>query len=125
MAYDTKRLELSHLPILKRIHDEQHDFEWAEPKLGKGSLVVLKDEVVIGAGFLRPILEAVMILDKTKSLRDKVVTLDMLMNAAVADAKDIGVDRIFAWTKDVGYDKSLQKHYGYEVMPGVSLVKRI
>lgn len=125
MAYDVRRVELTDLPILKRIHNEQHDYEWVDPKLGRGSIVVLKDDIVIGAGFLRPILEAVMILDKTKPLRNKAVALEHLMQNAVDDAKSLGVDRIFAWAKDPTFCAELQKHYDYEIVTGTSLCKRI
>lgn len=125
MGYDVRRIRTTDLETLRQIHNEQHDYEYVVPKIDRGSILISKDEQIVGAGFLRPILEAVMILDKTKPMRDKAYAFNQLMAHAVHDAQGLGVDRIFAWAKDDTFRNILVKHHNYEIVSGTSLAKRV
>lgn len=122
---NARRLTPEDVEAVKAIHDKHHDFAWQEPRLDFGTIVIEKDSQIIGAGHLRPIVEAVMILDKDASLRDKSLALKMMINQSIVDAHHLQLNEIHAWVKEPNFVAELKKHYGYEEPRGTSLVLRI
>lgn len=113
-------------PQLEKIHtDSGLDFELTKPNYDFGTVVVERDSRIIGAGFLRPILEAVMILDKGASLREKSLALRRMIHQAMLDTKSVELNEVHAWVKEPNFKEELIKHYGFEKPRGESLVLRI
>lgn len=110
---------------MKKIHDRHHDFELVEPNYDFGTIVVRKENQIVGAGYLRPILEAVMVLDLDASLRDKSVALRMMINQAVVDSKSLNLNEFRAWAKNPEFAKLLVHHHNFERLEGDSMRLRI
>lgn len=118
------RLQKADIPELLKIHN-QHNFEWQEPRFDFGTICVRSEDKIIGAGHLRPIVEAVMILDLDASLRDKAIALRHMIHQAVLDSTNLELKEIHAWVKEEQFVRELKKHYGFEEPRGTSLVLRI
>ena len=76
-------------------------------------------------GYLRPILEAVMILDLDASLREKSLALRRMIHQAMIDTKSVQLNEIHAWVHEPNFQTELIKHYGFEEPRGKSLVLRL
>ena len=122
----TNRMHPSDVPEILGIHDKL-DFAWRDPVYGLGTIVCRDQESdkMIGAGFLRPIVEAVMYLDPDASKRDKAVALYSMMGQAISDAKATGLGDIYAWVKQPNFVRVLKNHYLYEEEVGTSLVLKL
>lgn len=118
------RISPEDIDEIKAIHSKL-GFEWKEPCLHIGTIAVRTDRQLIGAGFLRPIVEAVMVLDPDARKADKARALYEMMAQAIADTKDTRLDEIHAWVKEPEFVKVLQNHYKFEEPRGRSLVLRL
>ena len=120
----TARIQPSDIPEMKSIY-EKRDFEWQEPRLDFGTIVVRRNGVMLGAGHLHPIVESIMLLDPTISKLEKVMATDLMMRQAILDSRGLGLAEIHAWVKEPEFLRYLQKRYGHELPRGTSLVLRI
>ena len=118
------RITPSDVPEIRKIHDKL-DFAWQEPCLHIGTIVVRAEDKIIGAGFLRPLVEAVMILDPDASRREKAQALYYMMGQAIIDTKATNLKEIHAWVKEPSFVSVLKNHYWYEEPRGTSLVLRL
>jgi hypothetical protein len=121
MALSAARLDSEQFQEVKVIHDRHHNFELVEPNYDFGTIVVRKDEKLIGAGYLRPILEAVMVLDLDAPLRDKTTALRMMINQAVVDSRSMSQSEFRAWAKNPEFARILQGHFNFEYLEGDSM----
>ena len=122
---DLSRIE-SHFDIeaIRKIH-EKLGFEWQEPCLHIGTIKCVIGDQLIGAGFLRPTVEAVMVLDSDASKRDKARALYFMMRQAINDTKAINLNEIHSWVKEDSFVDVLKRHYCFEEPRGQSLVLRL
>ena len=118
------RIDVSDIEQIKKIHAKL-GFEWVEPCLHIGTIKCSIDGNIVGAGFLRPIVEAVMILDPDSPDRVKAKALHEMMSQAVSDTKDAKLNEIHAWVKEPSFEEVLRNHYLFEVPRGQSLVLRL
>lgn len=109
---------------MRRICD-QRDFEWQEPRLDFGTIVVRQNGVMLGAGHLHPIVESIMLLDPNVSRLSRVMAIDLMMKQAILDSKSLGLHEVHAWVKEPEFLSYLKKRYGHEEPRGTSLVLRI
>jgi len=121
---EISRLEIADIAQIRKIH-EKLGFDWQEPCLHIGTIKCTIGDQMIGAGFLRPIVEAVMILDPSASEKDKARALFQMMSQAVSDTKATKLDEIHAWVKEPTFVEVLKKHYLFEEPRGTSLVLRL
>lgn len=120
----TARITPGDIPEMRKLY-EKRDFEWQEPRLDFGTIVVRRNGVMLGAGHLHPIVESIMLLDPDLGMLDRVMSIDLMMRQAIQDSKGLGLSEIHAWVKEPDFLKYLQKRYGHEVPRGTSLVLRI
>ena len=110
---------------LSQIHEQHHDFALTQPNYDFGTVIVENENRIIGGGYLRPILEAVMILDLDASLREKSLALRRMIHQAILDTKSVELNEVHAWVKEPNFKEELIKHYGFQKPRGESLVLRI
>lgn len=73
-------------------------------------------------GVLRGNCEAVLYLDKDIPLKEKITSLDVLMRAAVSDAKELKQDEIYVFAEDEEFARILMKHFKFRRAKGVPLI---
>jgi hypothetical protein len=120
----TERIQPEDIPEMRALYDKR-DFEWVEPRLDFGTIVVRQNGVMLGAGHLHPIVESIMLLDPQVSLLNRIMSIDLMMRQAIIDSKGLGLSEIHAWVKEPEFLKYLKKRYGHEEPRGTSLVLRI
>ncbi len=120
----TARIRPEDIPEMRAIYDKR-DFDWVEPRLDFGTIVVRQNGVMLGAGHLHPIVESIMLLDPDISVLNKIMATDLMMKQAILDSKGLGLSEIHAWVKEPEFLKYLKKRYGHEEPRGTSLVLRI
>jgi hypothetical protein len=123
-ALSTARITASDIPEMRALYDKR-DFEWVEPRLDFGTIVVRQHGVMLGAGHLHPIIESIMLLDPDITKLQKIMSTDLMMRQAIHDSQGLGLSEIHAWVKEPDFLKYLKKRYGHEEPRGTSLVLRI
>lgn len=117
------RIGIQDIEEIRKIHSKL-GFDWQEPCLHIGTIKCTTDKI-IGAGFLRPTVEAVMILDPDANNRDKAKALYCMMRQAIDDTLSINLNEIHAWVKEPHFVEVLKRHYKFEEPRGQSLVLRL
>jgi hypothetical protein len=123
-ALSTARIQPVDIPEIRAIY-EKRDFDWVEPRLDFGTIVVRENGKMLGAGHLHPIVESIMLLDPDVSRLKRIMATDLMMRQAIIDSKGLGLSEIHAWVKEPEFLNYLQKRYGHELPRGTSLVLRI
>lgn len=121
---ETSRIVSEDIEKIREIH-ENLTFDWQEPCLHIGTIKCITDDKIIGAGFLRPTVEAVMILDPSARSKDKARALYYMMRQAIDDTKAINLNEIHAWVKEPEFVRVLKRHYCFEHPRGESLILRL
>lgn len=111
--------------IIEDIHKRHHKFPCPDLSLHCGSVLVEDDQGIIGAGVLKPILEAVMILDLDRPMRDKGPALTAMIQQAVFFGQKFPTSQIHSFVEDPKFVSVLRKHYDFNPPKGTSLVLEI
>lgn len=80
--------------------------------------VVRDNEKVLAFGMVKLYPEAILVMNKDCSLRDRVGAWRMLMNKAIKDTKSAGFPYLHATIHDNAYSSLLSKHYGFKESAG-------
>ena len=121
---ELSRIEVQDIEEIRKIHSKL-GFAWQEPCLHIGTIKCVTDNKMVGAGFLRPTVEAVMILDPDCDNREKARALYHMMRQAITDTKAINLNEIHAWIKEESFIEVMKRHYFFEEPRGKSLVLRL
>jgi len=121
---ELSRIEIQDIETIRKIHAKL-GFDWQEPCLHIGTIKCVIGDQTIGAGFLRPTVEAVMILDPDARKRDRAQALYFMMRQAIDDTKAINLNEIHSWIKEDSFVKVMKQHYFFEEPRGQSLVLRL
>jgi hypothetical protein len=121
---ELSRIEVEDIETIKKIHAKL-GFDWQEPCLHIGTIKCVIGDQMIGAGFLRPTVEAVMILDPDSGKRDKARALYHMMRQAIDDTKAIKLDEIHAWIKEPEFVDVMKRHYCFVHPRGESLILKL
>lgn len=73
---------------------------------------------LLAFGMVKLFPEAILILDKGASLRDRAQAWRMLLNKAINDSRAAGHEFLYATIHDENYSSLLSKHYGFKDAPG-------
>lgn len=87
--------------------------------------IIEDDKGVIGFGMVKLFAEAIMILDKIRSTRDKSRAMKALMYKALADSKRVGLNQLHVTVDDEEFAKKLEKHYGFKRVRSIVLVRNL
>lgn len=78
-----------------------------------------------GYGFLEVFAEALLILDQTKTNKDKVTALKDLLDKMVEISKSRGLPAIYVFVNDPSFGALLKKHFNFEPCIGEALVLKL
>ena len=87
--------------------------------------VIVNGERLSGYGAVKRFTEAVLVLDKQGSTREKVESLKKLMNAAIFETKKVGVSELHVFTTDDSFANILKKHFNFVNIKGHALVREL
>lgn len=76
---------------------------------------------ILGYGAVKLFAEAILILDKQLSKRDKAQALVEAMRNAIVFSKDAGLEHLFAVASDPSFARVLENRYKFNRIPGVLL----
>lgn len=100
---------------IDRIWRKHHadDFSVPDRKNCVIDAVVEKDGEVIGYGQVKLFAEAMLILDKDASQRDKVEALKLLMLEAFRGADNAGLRQMYCFIQDPDFALLIERHFGF------------
>lgn len=108
------------VPEIERIASK-YPFEF--PTRFHHAAIVENDEKIIAFGILRTILEGIAVLDGTK--REAAEALKELVAKSVIDASNLGFEEIYVYSKNEDFAKIMERHFEFEKVPGVMLVRKV
>lgn len=119
-----RSLTASDISELKLIHDKHFSSEFNFPDFTKffGTFCILDDdERIILAGGCKPLMEAILITDKDRSVKERKEALLMALSTSEGLCNVVGDNQLHAFVKDEFFAKHLRK-YGFKNTSGESLV---
>lgn len=107
----------SDVEVIDRIWRDHHSDDFSVPN--RNTVIteaVIENEAgeVIAYGQVKMFAEAIMILDKNASQRDKVAALQKLLLEAFRGSTEFGLDKVNAFIKDPDFALVLERHFGFE-----------
>lgn len=118
----------SDIEPIDRIWREHHSSDFSVPNRNNAvtDAVVEKDGKVIAYGQVKLFAEAMLILDKDATTRDRVEALKLLMLEAFRGVDTAGIEDVYCFIKDPAFAGLISKHFGFEVVeePGELLLRK-
>jgi len=101
---------------IDEIYNRCHKDTFNRPNLEHvlGAAIIEIDGKIVGFGCLEVILEAVMIMDTDRPMRDRITVLKELFNVAEFKALDEGFDKYYMFPSDSNYTNLMIKHFKFE-----------
>lgn len=126
MKLSSREIRDSDLERIKEIHRQHHSFPFSDPRVNVGSSVVENENgLIIGCGYLRPIVEAIMYLDLGQSPRVKVEALTKMIHDGIFYADKFGMTELHLFAEDENFKKVLRKHFSFTEPKAPALVRTI
>lgn len=117
----------SDIEAIDRIWRAHHSNDFSVPDRRNRVIdaVVDKDGEVIAYGQVKLFAEAIFIVDKSASLRDKVQALKLLMLEAFRGNDKAGLKQMYCFIKDPDFATLISRHFGFEIVdePGELLLR--
>lgn len=122
-----RELQLRDLPQVNSIYEKYYQREFSLPNLNHtiGNGCILSGDEIIGFGMVKLYPEAIIILDLSKELRDKLVALSMLNNEAIKACRINRYNELKAHTINDSFHKFLIDNYSFEPVEGKQLQLKI
>jgi len=116
----------SDVEAIDRIWQKHHSNDFSVPDRRNALIdaVVEKDGEVIAYGQVKLFAEAMLILDKDASQRDKVQALKLLMLEAFRGADQAGLNQLYCFIKDPDYATLIERHFGFSIVDKGELLLR-
>ncbi len=125
MTLSSRVVSPQDLERIREIH-KQHGFPFSNPLINVGSSVIEnEDNLIVGAGYLRPIVEAIMYLDLGQSSRVKIESLKLMLRDAEFFADKFGMSELHLFTENEKFRHILMKHFGFEEPKATALVRKL
>lgn len=114
------------LTPINSIYERHYSEDFGIPSLAHtiGNGVVCSDKLV-AFGMVKLYPEAIIIIDKEASLKDRVIALEILHDEAVKVCKMAGYDELRANTTNFGWERLLNRHFDFLPYPGRMVWKKI
>jgi len=126
MTLSSRVLSPKDLERIREIHRKYHNFPFSNPHFNVGSSVVENEEgLIVGAGYLRPIVEAIMYLDLSQSSRTKVEALRLMIRDGIKFADSMHLPEIHLFAEDDKFREILKKHFDFVEPKATALVRNI
>lgn len=85
------------------------------------SLGIVSDKGLVGVGCVRRIYEVVIALDETRSLKDRMTAIQLLMKKGLFESEKFGIKEWHAFVDDPRILR-LMKHIGFKKIKGEGLI---
>lgn len=120
-----RTIEPSDIDAIKGIHEKHYSSEFSFEEFKRnyyGAFLVENNlGVIVSAGGLRPIAEAVIVTNKDFEPEDRKLALYMMLDASIATARNLNFGAIHAFISDPQWSNRL-KRTGFEPTKGESLI---
>ena len=123
-----RRYRNSDLEAVSKLWEKYYKEEFSLPSLFPEIIeAVIEDDwgEIVGFGVVKVFAEAVMILDKDRTTRERVETLDLLMDFAVDGVRAANLKQLHVFVSDGNFGNILKKHYEFKEPELKVLVKEI
>jgi hypothetical protein len=110
-------------PVVKDIDEVEKFAKEPLPRQFVEAAVIETDSGIIAFGAIRSNMEA--ILYPSGTLREKVESLKMLLEKAEEDTKKWNYHYLDVLAKDEDFAEILIKHFGFERVTGIPLIKKL
>lgn len=107
----------SDIESIDRIWQKHHSSDFSVPDRKNMIAEAVVEDVdgnVVAYGQVKLFAEAMIILDKDASRREKVLALELLLAHAFAGANQARLNQMYAFIKDPDFALLLEKHFGFE-----------
>lgn len=109
--------------ILSESHKNEFDLDLDEALLS--GVAVDDDDQVVALLMVRPIYEAIMILDAGRPMRDKVNALESLVTNGMFECARRTIKQVHAFVISSSFGKLLKKQFGFRTAKGETIIKDI
>lgn len=79
-----------------------------------GNITIVEDNTVVGYGVINKFIEATLLLNRQCSKKNLSICLRLAMDSAINTCKQNKVERLYITTSVPGFDRIMQKHYGFK-----------
>lgn len=119
--------KIEDLEAISTIYEQYYRGEYELPNLDRTltNAVVEVNGQITGFGLVKLWSEAVMVLDKSRSVRVKVNTFDALMNHALKASQHYKMDKIYAVVADPRFQGIMEKHFDFKPIENTVLEREI
>lgn len=108
----TRPYEPNDFPEIKELIEQNKDFpvpDLSSPLYALKEVALDHKGQIIGVGIVRITSEVILIIDKKRSLPDKMIAIKTLLKKGVEESKKIGLDEWHAFVADTKFVKLLEK----------------
>lgn len=125
-----RSFSVSDIPRIDEIWRAHHSNDFSVPNRRNALIdAVVENEKgeVVAYGQVKIFAEAMFILDKSASRREKIEALQLLMLEAFRGAKLGGIEQMYAFIKDPAFMRLIEKHFHFQVVdyPGDLLMREM
>lgn len=121
-----RRPKIDELEALRKLHEPFKDqFKFPDLNLISSIYVIISEDELIGFGAIQPIFEAIIVLDQSKSIDERVMALDMLESRAELELKTQGIKQLHVFVQNNKFGNMLTNRFGYKPIKGKGLVKNV
>jgi hypothetical protein len=118
---------LSDVEAIDRIWREHHSNDFSVPNRDNAvidAVVENKDGEVVAYGQVKLFAEAMLILDKNASQREKIQALQLLMLEAFRGTDARGIQQMYCFIKDPQFATLISRHFGFDIVDKGELLFR-
>jgi hypothetical protein len=112
---------------IEKIYQTYHaqDFVYDFKDVSFTGVAVDDNDNVVALSIIKPIYEAIMILDTGRPVRDKVNALESLVSNGMFECARRGIEQVHAFVQSTSFIKLLLKQFGFKTAKGEAIVKII
>lgn len=110
---------------ISKIWEEYYSKEFSLPDLTNSlTFAVVENEgKIVAFGIVKAFVEAIMIVDKSESTRDKSEAMKLLLSKAETDTKAAGITQLHTFCNDPKFAELLIKHFDFRPIENEGLIK--
>lgn len=121
MEYKIVKFRKKHIPTLKEICSRVNKFPC--PEFTDSSFIVRtsvqdRNDKVVAGGFLKLVPEAIVILEPSLPVKDRVKIVTAMFDVARSAAEHIGFNTLHAFVEDNSFKNFLIKKFGFHAIDG-------
>lgn len=120
----SREFKTSDIPALSEIHSRNNTIglPGLDNVLTNNTIEDRRNGRIIGYGVIKLFAEAILLLDKDIPSRDKVQALRAIMENAIKNSKESGLEYLYTISESNGFTRVLCNQYGFKECPGTLLI---